>query len=129
MGNRKLTEVFTGGLSRFGTPCTNNSRSDISKALFLFLPFFISRQGVQISRSRLDLNPIEIMWSILGRSISDRRCNTKAELWECVQQAWYKLASSILTKLVESMPRRLHAVTDNKGAVILRCTEALEFRR
>ena len=34
-----------------------------------------------------DLNPIENLWSILDRSISDRRCNTKAELWECLQQA------------------------------------------
>ena len=62
-----------------------------------------------------DLNPIENLWSILDRSISDRRCNTKAELWECLQEAWYKLDSSILTKLVESMPRRLNAVIDNKG--------------
>ena len=62
-----------------------------------------------------DLNPIENLWSILDRSISDRRCNTKAELWECLQKAWYKLDSSILTKLVESMPRRLNAVIDNKG--------------
>lgn len=62
-----------------------------------------------------DLKPIENLWSILDRSISDNRCNTKAELWECLQQAWYKLDSSILTKLVESMPRRLHAVIDNKG--------------
>ena len=62
-----------------------------------------------------DLNPIESLWSILDRSISDRRCNTKAELWECLQEAWYKLDSSILTKLVESMPRRLNAVIDNKG--------------
>ena len=60
------------------------------------------------------LNPIENLWSILDWSISDRRCNTKAELWECLQQAWYEFDSSILTKLVESMPRRLHAVIDNK---------------
>ena len=62
-----------------------------------------------------DLNPIESLWSILDRSTSDRRRNTKAELWECLQEAWYKLDSSILTKLVESMPRRLNAVIDNKG--------------
>ena len=62
-----------------------------------------------------DLNPIESLWSILDRSISDRRRNAKAELWECAQQAWRKLDSSVLTKLVESVPRRLNAVIDNKG--------------
>ena len=62
-----------------------------------------------------DLNPIENLWSILDRSISDRRCNAKAELWERLQKAWYKLDSSVLTNLVESMPRRLNAAIDNKG--------------
>ena len=77
-----------------------------------------------------DLNPIENLWSILDRSISDRRCNTKAELWECLQEAWYKLDSSILTKLVESMPRRLNAVIDNKGyPAILPSTELLDSCR
>ena len=36
-----------------------------------------------------DLIPIENLWSILDRSISDRRCNTKAELWECLHYYYY----------------------------------------
>ena len=76
-----------------------------------------------------DLNPIENLWSILDRSISDRRCNTKAELWECLQEAWYKLDSSILTKLVESMPRRLNAVIDNKGYPTYHYQVLLDSRR
>ena len=49
---------------------------------------------------------------------SGRRCNTKAELWERLQQAWYKLdwrLEHFDLKLVEGMPRRLHAVIDIKA--------------
>ena len=57
-----------------------------------------------------DLNPIENLWSILDHRLKDRVCNSKAELFACLQEGWEALPVSILTKLAESMPSRIEKV-------------------
>jgi transposase len=62
-----------------------------------------------------DLNPIENLWQYLDVMCKDRRCNTKEQLFEVLQEAWNRIPRDYLTSLVESMPRRLNAVIDAKG--------------
>ena len=62
-----------------------------------------------------DLNPIENLWSILDRRLKDRVPNTKAELFEELKQGWNMLDTDLLTRLVDSMPRRCQAVIDANG--------------
>jgi hypothetical protein len=57
-----------------------------------------------------DLNPIENLWSILDHNLKDRRPNNEAELFEELKRGWEALPESILTRLVDSMPRRIEAV-------------------
>ena len=62
-----------------------------------------------------DLNPIENLWSYLDWTLRDRNCGNLEELWEALQEGWYALDWEYLTKLADSMPRRLQAVIDNDG--------------
>jgi len=62
-----------------------------------------------------DLNPIENLWQYLDASCKDRKCNTKDQLFEVLQEAWNRIPKDYLNSLVESMPRRLNAVIDAKG--------------
>ena len=64
-----------------------------------------------------DLNPIEHLWSELERRI--RRCpkNLKniIKLESALQEEWSKISKDVLTKLIESMPRRIEAAIENDG--------------
>jgi hypothetical protein len=62
-----------------------------------------------------DLNPIENLWSYLDWTLRDRQVTNKAELWTALQEGWQALPVDLLTRLVDSMPRRLQAVIDSKG--------------
>lgn len=62
-----------------------------------------------------DLNPIENLWSILEHRLRSRTCNNEVELFNILQEGWNALESSLLTKLVDSMPRRCQAVIDSNG--------------
>jgi len=62
-----------------------------------------------------DLNPIENLWSILDDKLKYRKSNTPEELFKTIEDGWYDLPASLLTKLVESMPRRCQAVIDSNG--------------
>ena len=62
-----------------------------------------------------DLNPIENLWSYLDWTLRDRQVTNKGELWTALQEGWQALPVDLLTRLVDSMPRRLQAVIDSKG--------------
>ncbi len=62
-----------------------------------------------------DLNPIENLWSILDWKVKNRVPNNEANLFQVLQEAWDNLEPSLLTKLVDSMPRRIEAVIANGG--------------
>ena len=63
----------------------------------------------------LDLNLIENLWSFLDWTLRNRNCGHLEELWEALQESWYALDWEYLTKLADSMPRRLQTVIDNDG--------------
>ena len=62
-----------------------------------------------------DLNPIENLWALLDKKISDRNPSNEDELFEIIQKGWQELQTELLTRLVDSMPTRCQAVIDNNG--------------
>ena len=62
-----------------------------------------------------DLNPIENLWSILDSNLKDRRPQSKAELFQVLQEGWNRHDVDLLRRLVECMPRRIQAVIDSNG--------------
>lgn len=64
-----------------------------------------------------DLNPIENLWSELGRKVArrDRAPKNSKELVAILQEEWNAIPKDVTAKLVESMPRRLEAVIAAHG--------------
>lgn len=62
-----------------------------------------------------DLNAIEHLWDELGRRIQDRLCTSKKQLENALLEEWNKISPNVCQKLVESMPKRLQAVENQKG--------------
>ena len=63
-----------------------------------------------------DLNPIENLWSVLAREVEKTPCSTMEELQDIVAEVWEKASRSLMTKLAESMPRRIAAVIAAAGS-------------
>ena len=63
-----------------------------------------------------DLNPIENLWGEVERCLKGRKFKKPDELFAAVQAAWQNLPQSLITNLIESMPRRCKAVLEAKGA-------------
>jgi len=64
-----------------------------------------------------DLNPIENLWDILERKVRMHNPlpKNKRELMTILEDEWHKLEPEKLTKLIDSMPRRVKAVIKSKG--------------
>jgi len=64
-----------------------------------------------------DLNPIENLWDILERRVRMHKPlpKNKRELMDVLEDEWYKLEPEKLTKLIDSMPKRVKAVIKSKG--------------
>ena len=62
-----------------------------------------------------DLNPIEDLWAILDHRMKHRSSNDLNELFQLLLKTWNELPVSLLSDLVDSMPRRCQAVIDAKG--------------
>lgn len=63
-----------------------------------------------------DLNPIENLWAEMERRTCTRHVKTEQELWETVNQTFEDLAATdYITKLIQSMPRRLEKVIEARG--------------
>ena len=62
-----------------------------------------------------DLNPIENLWSLLDKQLSERNPQNEDQLFEVIKTGWASLEVELLSKLVKSMPRRCQAVIDAKG--------------
>jgi transposase len=67
-----------------------------------------------------DLNPIEHVWNKLKNALRDRpeRPSSLDQLFEFVKEEWEKLPKDYLRVLVESLPRRIEAVIENRGGSI-----------
>ena len=64
-----------------------------------------------------DLNPIENLWDELHRRIQGCTTRPKSvkELLCLLQAEWKKIPLAVIQRLVESMPRRVHAVIASRG--------------
>jgi hypothetical protein len=64
-----------------------------------------------------DLNPIENVWSILKRNVRRSLLPTDgvSQLTSLLKREWRKLDQSKINDIIESMPRRIGNVIDNKG--------------
>lgn len=62
-----------------------------------------------------DLNPIEHIWADMARRVEMRPASTMEQLQDVVAEEWERTSLELLTKLIESMPRRLQAVIDAQG--------------
>ena len=64
-----------------------------------------------------DLNPIEHLWFILKRRLTEYPELPKGilELWEHIQVEWDKIEIAQCQELIESMPRRIKEVIRAKG--------------
>ncbi len=63
-----------------------------------------------------DLNPIENLWGIVKRKMTDTRPNNADELKATVKETWAFIPPQQCHKLITSMPRRIEAVIKAKGA-------------
>ena len=64
-----------------------------------------------------DLNPIKHLWWYLKQRLDEYKNPPKSlqELWECCKAEWEKIPKEVRQNLIESMPRRVAAVSRAKG--------------
>ena len=64
-----------------------------------------------------DLNPIEHLWFLLKRRLATYPKPSKGilELWERIQEEWYKIEVGECQRLIESMLRRVQKIIKAKG--------------
>jgi transposase len=64
-----------------------------------------------------DMNPIEHVWAQLDRAVRARPIlpRNRDELWEALEEEWYKLPSDFIANLYNSMAHRVGALMEAKG--------------
>ncbi|CAF5145976.1 unnamed protein product, partial [Rotaria sp. Silwood1] len=62
-----------------------------------------------------DLNPIEHVWSMMGKKMKSHHPSNKDELWDILQQEWYTISPEVCKKLARSMMARVKAVIKQSG--------------
>ncbi len=63
-----------------------------------------------------DLNPIDSLWGIVKRKMINKRPKNADELKATVKETWASIPPQQCHKLITSMPRRIEAVINAKGA-------------
>ncbi len=63
-----------------------------------------------------DLNPIENLWGIVKRKMRYARPNNAEELKATIRATWALITSEQCHRLIDSMPRRIAAAIQAKGA-------------
>jgi hypothetical protein len=74
--------------------------------------------GIQVMQwpsSSPDLNPMEHLWDVLEDRVKKHDSKNKAELAQHLIEEWNKIDLSVLEKLVNSAPSRLHESIKMKG--------------
>lgn len=66
-----------------------------------------------------DLNPIEMLWSIIDKRLASRPMYSKASLVERLQEEWNNTSQDSCVKLVESMPERIRNCLKAEGGHFL----------
>ncbi len=68
-----------------------------------------------------DLNPIENLWCIVKRKMRYARPNNAEELKAAIRATWALITPEQCHGLIDSMPRRIAAVIQAKGAPTIEC--------
>ncbi|CAF1477350.1 unnamed protein product [Adineta ricciae] len=66
-----------------------------------------------------DLNPIEMLWSILDKKLASKPIYSKLTLQDRLQQEWKNIDKDLCIKLIESMPERIQSCLKAKGGHFL----------
>ena len=66
-----------------------------------------------------DLNPVEMLWSILDERLASKPMFSKGALMDRLQEEWDRVDKDLCIKLVESMPERLRKCLRAKGGHFL----------
>ncbi len=69
-----------------------------------------------------DLNSIENLWGIFKRKMRNKRPKNADELKATVKETWASIPHQQCHKLITSMPRRIEAVINAKGVVLITYT-------
>ncbi|CAF3398489.1 unnamed protein product, partial [Rotaria socialis] len=64
---------------------------------------------------RPDLNPIEMLWSIIDKKLASKPIYSRASAVERLQEEWDNIDQDLCIKLVESMPERIQKCLKAKG--------------
>ena len=62
-----------------------------------------------------DLNPIETLWSHLGKRVRMHKCSSKKELETKLHEEWQKIDPTTCNNLVNNMQKQIKAVIKAKG--------------
>ncbi len=62
-----------------------------------------------------DLNPIEHLWGILKWKVEEHKVPSIHQLCDVAMEEWKKTPVATCEALVNSMPKRVKAVLENKG--------------
>ncbi len=62
-----------------------------------------------------DLNPIVHLWVILKRKVEECKVSKIHQLCDVVMEVWKRTPVATCEALVNSMPKRVKAVQENKG--------------
>lgn len=63
-----------------------------------------------------DLNPIEHLWSYMGKELQKSPSRSVQDLKENLLKIWNEIPVAFVQKLILSMPERLHSVIKSKGS-------------
>jgi len=80
---------------------------------------FLAEEGIEILKwpaQSPDINPIEHLWDELDRQIPQIKRKSFQEYKQALHDIWEGICPARLQKLVESIPNRLKAIIDAKGA-------------
>ncbi|XP_064082559.1 uncharacterized protein LOC135198676 isoform X3 [Macrobrachium nipponense] len=64
-----------------------------------------------------DLNPIEIIWSLMKQKLRERDTSSLPKLEAAIKDIWYNLNPQWLQKLAESVPDRLQECIEKEGCL------------
>jgi hypothetical protein len=74
-----------------------------------------ARGLLEMPQQSPDINPIENLWSLSETKIRKCKCSSRQMVIENLKKKWDKIGQKVTANLVNSMPRRIQAITDAKG--------------